>query len=309
MASRSRLGDLLAYAGFRIVLAVLRSFGPAGARRLAAGAADLVLCVESKYGARARRHLEGCLPDLPEARREEIVRSAFRSFALTIGEAILMDRILHPGSVDRLLDVHIAPEAQAAVDEGRGAIFVTAHLGNWELTGAGVALLGIRLASVARPFGNDRIDRYVAGVRERLGQRIILKKGAVREMARVLREGGYLGVLVDQNAGRRGVFVPFFGRLASTTAAPATLALRFRVPLIPAWQRRLPGGKSRIEVEPPLPLPDTGDRAEDVRRLTAAMTARVEAWVRAEPGQWLWAHRRFRSRQADEVAAAAGELR
>jgi KDO2-lipid IV(A) lauroyltransferase len=121
-------------------------------------------------------------------------------------------------------------------------------------------------------------------------------------MARSLREGGYLGILVDQNAGRRGVFVPFFGRLASTTPAPATMALRFRAPLIPAWQWREDGGRHHVvEVEAPLPFPDTGDRDEDVWRLTAAMTARVEAWVRKEPGQWLWAHRRWKTRPPEEV--------
>ena len=169
------------------------------------------------------------------------------------------------------------------------------------MTGVGAAFYGIPLVSVARPIDNPLLDRLIVDFRQARGQRIITKRGAVREMSRALRDGAFLGILVDQNGGRRGVFVPYFGRLASTTAAPATLAIRFRAPLITAWQRRVDGGERHIlEVEAPIPVPGTGDRDEDVRIMTAEMTARVERWVRQEPGQWLWAHRRWKARPPEE---------
>jgi KDO2-lipid IV(A) lauroyltransferase len=157
------------------------------------------------------------------------------------------------------------------------------------------------LVSVARPRDNPWLERYVVRTRERHGQKIVAKKGAVRDLSRALREGKFLGILADQNSGRNGVFVTFFGRPASTTGAPATLALRFSVPIIPARSLRVgPGFKYEVHVEKPLARPDTGNREEDVRLLTQAFTSRIEDWVRREPGQWLWGHRRWKSRPKEE---------
>jgi Kdo2-lipid IVA lauroyltransferase/acyltransferase len=108
---------------------------------------------------------------------------------------------------------------------------------------------------------------------------------------------------MDQNAGRSGVFVDFFGRPASTTGAPAMLALRFGAPLLPSWSQRIGDGfRYHITVEKPLIPPETGDRETDVRILTQQMNSRVEAWVREVPEQWLWGHRRWKSRPKDEKA-------
>lgn len=296
----ARPRHLLEYGLLRFAVAVVRSLGPGNAARTAEGIARLAFRLDGKHRRRALENLAVALPELDGEARLETARSAFVSFVRTMIDIVYLDRIVSPESVRRLLTIDVDPAATAALAEGRGAVFATAHLGSWEMTGAGVALHGYPLVSVARPIENPLIDRLLVSFRERRGQRIITKRGAVREMARTLREGGYLGILVDQNAGRRGVFVPFFGRLASTTAAPATLALRFRAPLIPAWQRRLPGGRHDIRVEAPIPFPDTGDRDEDVLRMTAALTARVEEWVRREPGQWLWGHRRWKTRPPGE---------
>jgi KDO2-lipid IV(A) lauroyltransferase len=301
MPPRVRPLHLLQYVVVRAVLAAVRCLSPDAARRAACGAADLFFRLDRRHRERAIRHLSEALPDLSAEERYETARSSFRSFAMTIVETLFFERIVQEGAIRDLLEFELHPDARAALDEGRGAVFATAHIGNWEMTGVGVAFYGIPLVSVARPIDNPLLDRLIVSQREKRGQRIITKRGAVREMSRALRDGGYLGILVDQNGGRRGVFVPYFGRLASTTAAPATLALRFRAPLITAWQRRVDGGRRHvIEVESPIPFPETGDRDEDVRIMTAEMTARVESWVRREPGQWLWSHRRWRTRPPEE---------
>jgi KDO2-lipid IV(A) lauroyltransferase len=127
-------------------------------------------------------------------------------------------------------------------------------------------------------------------------QRILAKRGAFRELSRAIRRRECVGLIVDQNAGRHGIFVDYFGRPASTTPAAAMLALRYRLPVVMAWLRREKDFPYRFFAEAPLPLPDTGDRDEDIRRLTETMTQRIEEWVREAPGQWLWAHRRWKAK-------------
>jgi len=109
---------------------------------------------------------------------------------------------------------------------------------------------------------------------------------------RHLAEGEALGLLVDQKL-NEGLELPFLGQPARTTSAPAEFALRFRCPVIPAHAERIGPCRFRVVLEPPLPLPQSGDRAADVRALTMALNARIEAWIRARPQEWLWLHRRF----------------
>jgi KDO2-lipid IV(A) lauroyltransferase len=107
-----------------------------------------------------------------------------------------------------------------------------------------------------------------------------------------MRDGGHLGLLIDQKM-NEGIPVPFFGRDAWTATAPADLALKFKAPVVPARIVRLPGARFKIEVFPPMELPDTGDRKADVRTLITQMTALIEGWIRDNPEQWFWVHRRW----------------
>jgi KDO2-lipid IV(A) lauroyltransferase len=295
--SVARILQVLEYGLARAGMAAALSIGPSRALRVARGAADLLYRLNRKHRERALANLLAVFPDRSEDWRKGTARSSFRSFATTIVESLYLHRLARGASVRRRITFHIDPAVPAAVAGGRGAVFATAHVGNWEWTGALAGFFGYPLLSIARPLANPWLTEYMRRHRERTGQKIAMKRGALRESSRTLRTGGYLGFLVDQSAGRHGVFADFFGRPASTTGAPATLALKYDVPLIPASQRRLPGEfRHEVFVEAPLPRPMTGDRTRDVFLLTAAMNARVEAWVRREPGQWLWAHRRWKTK-------------
>ncbi len=291
----------LIYAFFRVLVAGVLSLGYERALWVSRRLADLGFRLDRRHRKRAIENLGRALPELGEEEWRRLARESFRSFAQVLVESAYIPRLLTANSVDRLVSYTIHPGAAKAIARGTGIIFVGAHTGNWELTGQVGGLHGLPLVSVARPRDNPYLEAHVIKNRERHGQRIVAKKGAVRDLSRALREGEYLGMLVDQNNGRNGVFVDFFGRKASTTGAPAMLALRFKVPIIPASNRRVGRGfQYAIHVGKPLAVPNTGNREEDVRILTQAMTDRVEAWVRRDPDQWLWGHRRWKSRPKEE---------
>ena len=180
------------------------------------------------------------------------------------------------------------------------ALVLTAHLGNWELLTLAPALTGYPLAVVARALDSPTLNVWADRIRRTGGVDIIDKREALRPVLAALRHGRLVGVLLDQNTSRReGVFVPFFGRLASTSRALAVLALRTRTPIVPAFTRRLAPGRHVITVYPALPLPSENDGTA-ILALTARCTAVIENAVRATPEQWLWAHDRWRTRPAGE---------
>ena len=179
---------------------------------------------------------------------------------------------------------------------------LTAHLGNWELLTLAPALMGYPLTVVARRLDSASLNAWADRLRRTAGVEVVDKREALRPILGALRRGGLVGVLLDQNTSRReGIFVPFFGRLASTSRAMAVLALRTRTPIVPAFTSRIAPGRHRITIHPALPLPAAdGDVA--VRSVTADCTAAIEAAVRATPEQWLWAHDRWRTRPPGERA-------
>ena len=295
---KKRIRQYLAYAGLRALTAVVLSLGVDRAVHFGRFCAGVVYRLDARHRRRALENLSAAMPEIPPAQRDGIARDSFCSFAQVLVESAYLPRVLFHSTWTRYMDVEMHPEAKRAMGAGKGGIMFTAHTGNWELTGQVAGAIGHPLLSVARPRDNPYLERHVIAGRERMGQKIVAKTGAVRDLSRALREGRFLGVLVDQNAGRQGILCDFFGRPASTTAAPAMLAIRFGAPLVPSHQRRIGTGfRYLLTLEAPLEVPRTGDREQDVKLLTTAMNARVEAWVRADPDQWLWAHRRWKIRK------------
>ncbi|MBF0307856.1 MAG: lysophospholipid acyltransferase family protein, partial [Alphaproteobacteria bacterium] len=183
----------------------------------------------------------------------------------------------------------------AVRDDGRPGLLFSAHLGNWEVLAGCASLLDLPLALVYRAANNPHVERLYREGRSDLGGEY-LPKGAegARGALSALRAGRHLGMLVDQKM-NDGIAVPFFGRPAMTAPALAQFALRLRCPVLPARVERLEGARFRIVVEPPLALPDSGDRKADVLALMTTVNARLEGWIRERPEQWLWLHRRWPS--------------
>jgi KDO2-lipid IV(A) lauroyltransferase len=234
---------------------------------------------------------------VPAPRRAALARRCFRHLGITAAECCR----LFFGPAERLLGrVHVRglEHAEAALAEGRGAFCLTAHYGNWELLAAAHRLSRFGLTVVVRPLDNPFLDAVVARARERSGLRVVPKRDAVRGVRAALARGDCVGILLDQDAGRDGAFVPFLGRPASTSRSLAVLALKTRAPVIPAFIRRLPGGDHELVLEQPIPLAVTGDLDHDILENTARFAAAIERHVRAHPEQWFWVHRRWKSRPA-----------
>jgi KDO2-lipid IV(A) lauroyltransferase len=177
------------------------------------------------------------------------------------------------------------------------ALMLTAHLGNWEYLAAAPRLTGYPGAIVVRPLDSPTLDGLAEATRRKTGIALIDKRGALRPVLQALRRGGLVGILLDQNTTRReGVFVPFFGRAASTSRSLALLALRTETPIVPIFIRREGVGRHRVTIEPPLAPPVARDLEEAVVELTARCTEAVEAAIRRAPEQWLWSHDRWRTR-------------
>ncbi len=180
--------------------------------------------------------------------------------------------------------------------EGRGVVVVTGHFANWEIAGSGLAAFGYPVDAVAQRLRNRRLDRYVQNTRERLGMRLIDRAGAWDRLTASLRSGRIVAFVADQDARGSGVFVPFFGRPASTHRAPALLALRGEAPLLVAGvrrvgRRRYAGWAKRLEA--------TGDTiAERVEDLTRQWSLELERQIRLSPEQYFWHHRRWKTKPA-----------
>lgn len=190
---------------------------------------------------------------------------------------------------------------QAALAEGNGLILVSGHVGNWEVGGASYAARGLPVDAVVKGMANPLFDAHLVASRERLGVQVVEISRAARAVPRGLRAGHVVGFIADQNAREHGVFVPFFGRPASTFRGAALFALRTGAPIFVGACLREPGWPQRYRVfAERLPVEPTGDMEADVLRLTRAHTEVLERAVRQAPEQYFWQHKRWKTRPAGE---------
>lgn len=238
-----------------------------------------------------------------EARR--FVKRVYSNLGVTFIEGLIVPHILRRHDLADFCDFEGEEHLRAVLAKGRGAIVVTAHIGNWELAGFAAAKVAGSVLAVARPMDNPLLEKNARRLRERMGQTIVDRgPGGLRAVIRRLKEGGTVAMLIDQNHRKGPVFVPFFGKLAATVPSPAAIALKYDVPVVPAYTRRADKGfRHRLHFDPPFELIRTGDHKTDVEANTALFTRRIEHYVRQHPDQWLWLHRRWRRRPPEELQA------
>ena len=244
----------------------------------------------------AHHNLLAALPELDASARRRVVRGMWENLGRNAGEfahlaGLPKDSAAGPGWT--MENEHVLIE-QAA--RGGPAIFVSGHIGNWEMLPPAVAMYGMPFSSVYRAASNSAVDDIILALRRRAMRHDVpmFPKGAqgARGALAHLRRGGYLGMLVDQKM-NDGVEARLFGLPAMTAAAAAALALRFQCPVIPGHVERVGPARFRLICEEPLTLPESGDREADVLRLTQMLNDCLERWIRAKPHTWLWLHRRF----------------
>lgn len=179
-------------------------------------------------------------------------------------------------------------------DTDKAAIIFTGHIANWEILSACATHFGLKTSALYRPPSNQFFARYLHSIRKKSTVKLIASRpGAASELVSILRDGGTIGVLIDQNF-LNGVDVPFFGRPAKTSPLIAKLARNLECPVHGARAIRLPGGRFRLELSDEIKTPRNADGEVDVLEATALFTNILEGWIRQYPEQWLWAHRRWK---------------
>ncbi|GAB4163274.1 MAG: hypothetical protein Kow00107_10230 [Planctomycetota bacterium] len=179
-----------------------------------------------------------------------------------------------------------------AVSKGKGALLITAHLGNWELAGMALPLKGVPISSVARPIRNTLLDETLNRLRTRFGQRIMVKFNVMLEIIRELKDGRCVGMLIDQDAERDCFFVPFLGEIAGTVSVPAKLAVKYKLPVFCVTSYRIAPFSHRYRITGPINFPTEGDDA--VRITTEVFNNELSEAIMEHPEQWLWLHHRWR---------------
>lgn len=246
-------------------------------------------------------NLRLALPELGEAERARLVRASWENLGRTAAELPHLDRLRAtengPG-----WEIEGEEHLRALAQSGGPAILFSGHIANWEIIGPVVASLGIPLAGFYRAASNPLADALIQDLRRsaRRGDVRMFAKGSAgaREAMAHLRDGGFLGMMMDQKM-NDGIAVEFFGRKAMTAPALAHLALRYGCPVLPIHAVRIGPARYRVICEAPLALPQDGARADDAYELTLTVNRTLERWIRAQPQSWLWPHRRW-PREATE---------
>lgn len=293
--------ESLEYAAAWIGLKFLGLLPRPAARFLGATFAAAAYAVRTPLRRSAMFNLRIAFPDWTDARRRRTIRGMIRQIGWMAGEFSQFPKYTRE-RIEQIVVVDGFENFAAARRRGKGVLFLTGHMSAWELAPFAQALYGYPLHFLVRPIANRRVDALIDGYRCRAGNRPIDKNRAARAMLKVLGEGGTVGVLADHNTDiEESVFVDFFGVPASTTSGLARIALRTDAAVVPgflSWdpERR----KYRLRFEPAVELARTGNEEADVVENTARFTRVIEGFVRAHPDQWLWVHRRWKTRPPGE---------
>jgi len=239
----------------------------------------------------------------------EIDRIALRSMqhqAMMAVEMAFAPRLIDEWTWPKYVRPVGVEQALRVMLQGKGALLLTAHFGSWELAGYLLATYGFDIVAIMRPLDNEYLNRFVVRTRQRRGLRLINKKGATAEAEEIIRSGAALGFIADQNAGRKGMFVDFFGVQASAYKSIGLLAMAMEAPIIVGYARRV-GDRFFYEVgvQRIIHPHEWRDQADPLRWITQENTAAIETFVRKWPEQYLWIHRRWKSRPKAERAASA----
>jgi len=290
---------------FWLVMAVVRVLGrlPRGlARRLAELLAGSVYRAHGRLRRVGLRNLELGLPALTAMEREATLRGVFRHLGWQLVEFCRMAWYTPENTSDWIategLENYLAAKAR-----GKGVLIVTGHLGAWELSSFYHSLMGHAMSMVIRPLDNRRLDQFVNGIRCLHGNRVLPKNDFARGLLTAMRQGHTVGILMDTNmTPPQGVFVDFFGKQACTASGLARVALKTGAAVVPGfmlWEKT--EQRYVLHFGPELVFPRSDDAEADIVAATQLCTQAIESWIRRYPDQWLWIHRRWKTRPAGEA--------
>lgn len=288
--------------------------------------------INRKKFPRAIKNLSDAFPDWPQDRVRQTAILAYEHLFQLGVEILYAPRLITEDGFARHLALNQLRDGARRIIQGGPTVLISGHVGNWELIGYSVSMLGFPMHAVYRPLDLKPLDDWIRYTRERQGLTLISKFGAMRELSPVLQAGQPIGLVADQNGGDRGVFVPFFGRLTSTYKSIGLLAMKHRTNIICGFARRLRpeepdpelGLNASLSVNSASPRPhamstgapsmryaaevvdafgpeDWESQPDPLFYLTARYRRAIETMVQRAPEQYLWMHRIWRSRPRHEV--------
>jgi KDO2-lipid IV(A) lauroyltransferase len=289
---------------YAAVWAILKMFGalPRGlARRAAAAIASIFFAMMPKLRRIAEFNLRLAFPDWDASRRNAILRGMVRNLGWIAAEFARFPRYTRE-NIESILILDGHDNFLKGQRRGKGVLYLTGHIGAWELSSFAHALYGFPLHYIARPLDNARVDSLVNRYRCLSGNRPIFKNESARALLKILKDAGTVGILADQNTmPEEGVFVDFFGKSACTTTGIARVALHTDAAVIPGYAYWDSGiGKYRLRFEPAVELVRTGDTERDVFVNTQKFANVIEEIIRKHPEQWVWVHARWKTRPKGE---------
>lgn len=287
-----------------LVVAVARALGwmPRWlARLLAGGLAWAVYRALGRLRRAGTRNLALALPELSQKEREEILRGVYRNLGRQLVEFCRMKSYSAHNTRNWIrtegLEHYVAAQAR-----GKGVLVLTGHLGAWELSSFYHSLMGYPMGMVIRRLDNRRLDEFVNDIRCQHGNRVLHKDDFARGLLKAMHDGDTVGILMDTNmTPPQGVFVEFFGKQACTASGLARVALKTDAAVLPGfmlWEKA--ERKYVLHFGPELEFARTEDREGDIVAATQRCNEVLEAWIRGYPDQWLWIHRRWKTRPAGE---------
>lgn len=291
------------YLAARAAAMTLTCFSVRDNLRTAAAIGRTMYRFDRRHRQRALDNLTTAFPEWSDAQREQVALQSFEHFVQLAVEVCHTPRLLHIDTWPQHVRLGNLAPALRLMLQRKPAILLTGHLGNWEVLGYLLATMGFHIEALARPLDNRLINDWLLGIRQKRGLTVLTKFDATQRMVQVLSDGGVLGFIADQNAGDRGMFVPFFGKMASTYKSIGLLAMSQNVPIICGYAHRIPahdalGPAFRYEmgVADMIEPQDWADQPDPLYYITARYNRAIEMMVRMRPDQYLWMHRRWKSR-------------
>jgi KDO2-lipid IV(A) lauroyltransferase len=293
----------LEYLIVRVTIAMVRVLPHWAVRSLGSALGLLVYAVDAPHRRIARENIALAFPTRDPSERRAIARGAFKHFGRLLFELLKFGTLTND-EILRRVEFEGAERPHQAYAQGKGVLFITGHFGSWELHSLAHGLEFDGIGVLARALDNPLLNELLEKIRERTGNFVIYRRGTVRRVMRTLDAGRGVAILIDQHImSRDAIYVDFFSRPAATTSLVAALALRTGAPVIPVFALPLPGGRYRLIYEHPVE-PPPADAPNAIHDFTQRCTDVLEMYVRRNPDQWLWMHRRWRDVRSGEERAA-----
>lgn len=292
------------YAAYRGLSILLRALPHGASRTIGRGLGRLLYYVAPRRRRLALANLAAVLPAIDPGRRSVIARRSFANLGAAALDTLSAARFDAEQLCERLT-IEGWDNLRSAEEMGRGVFIMSAHLGCWEIAALPVGLYRGSFHILNRPLDNPLLDRRLLALRTRFGNRMVDKRGAARELVRLIRQRERIGILIDQSVPpRQGIEVPFFGHPAWTSPILAKLALKHGVPVVPIFGFHAAKGRYRVVFRPPILASD--DPPPSLEELTGRYLAAVEEEIRAAPAEWLWMHDRWRRRRGATTGTTTG---